>query len=103
MLGPLASNKVLINYSPSALGESEKSSVTLSSNEIGTWEYVCSGVGLLPTVMPEAIMTGVMGGQGQTTLTWRNPFAESAEVRIFYLVQPSSYLGDPKAWSGLHE
>ncbi|MEW5300161.1 MAG: hypothetical protein WDW36_003110 [Sanguina aurantia] len=80
VLGPFASHTVCIGYAPSALGAVERSGVSISSSEIGTWEYVCSGVGLPPTVMPEAIMTGVMGGQGSAAVTWQNPFAESVEV-----------------------
>lgn len=78
---PLCQQHGVVSYTPSALGAVERGGVSISSSEIGTWEYACSGVGLPPTVMPEAIVAGIMGGQGSTTLTWRNPFSESAEVR----------------------
>ena len=63
-------------------GTVEQGTVTLHSAVLGTWEYVCSGTGRRPDVMEPTVLTAILGQDGSSFVTWRNPFAEPARVSL---------------------
>lgn len=63
-------------------GTVEQGTVTLQSPALGTWEYACSGTGRRPDVMEPTVLTAILGQDGSSFVTWRNPFAEPARVSM---------------------
>ncbi|GLI64998.1 hypothetical protein VaNZ11_008424 [Volvox africanus] len=76
------SAELMIEYTPSTLDHEEEATITVDGDVVGTWEYNIRGHGELPTVMEATTMSTMLGGQGQTIITWRNPFPEAASVSV---------------------
>ncbi|GFR48569.1 hypothetical protein Agub_g10471, partial [Astrephomene gubernaculifera] len=81
-LPPYGRAELTVEYTPSTLDHEEEASVVVDGDVVGCWEFRVSGRGELPTIMEPTTLSTTLGSQGQTVITWRNPFPEPASVSV---------------------
>jgi hypothetical protein len=82
VLGPYEERTAEIEYCPSSILTAESGTVTYSNPAIGTWTYICHGMGLLPTVMEEISVASPVGRTTTQVATFRNPFPDARTFAV---------------------
>jgi hypothetical protein len=71
---PYGAASVNVEYVPSSLGEDEHTQITLSNPALGDWQYLVTGRGELPGLMPEHTPVATVGEANSYMFSFRNPF-----------------------------
>ncbi|KAF6261116.1 hypothetical protein COO60DRAFT_1637017 [Scenedesmus sp. NREL 46B-D3] len=82
-VAPQGTAEVLLEYRPGSLGLQETGCVTVASNTAGSIEYTCSGKGEVPGDCESASISAALATAATSSkLSWLNPFATPARVRV---------------------
>eukprot|EP00899_Mesostigma_viride_P006782 jgi/Mesvir1/16104/Mv08394-RA.5 len=81
-LPPHGHARATVEYTPSSLDDVEEGVVELSDAAAGKWEFLCTGCGSEPTVMPPTLVTSTISTSSFATLVFRNPFPYAASVTV---------------------
>ena len=73
-LPPYGDATVLVEYVPSSIGEDEHTQITLTNPNLGDWQYLATGRGEPPAVMPEHCPVATVAEASSYMFSFRNPF-----------------------------
>ena len=83
-LGPFEQGEFQVAFRPSSFTQEEHAEVILSHPSLGYSNYLLTGIGLLPGMMPTQTINAIMGEIGSKTIVFRNPFPHPLPVDIVY-------------------
>ena len=87
-LGEYAQSTFEVSFRPSSLNETVTGLISLTNPQFGEIQYVVSGVGLLPGIMPTVTVTAPLSEIGSQTIIFHNSFNHPLPVDIV-LTAPS--------------
>ena len=73
-LPPYGDATVLVEYVPSSIGEDEHTQITLTNPNLGDWQYLATGRGEPPAIMPEHCPVATVAEASSYMFSFRNPF-----------------------------
>lgn len=74
VLPPYGELTTTLTYTPSALEEEQRATISLMHPKLGEWVYNCRGVGHVPAEMPTVSLSAPLGHTTSGTIGFRNPF-----------------------------
>lgn len=83
MIPPSGTLDVEVFYTPSELDKFDKAVIIFDSKQIGTWNFLVSGIGVPPTKYPALKIAGSLGKQSSNSVTFKNPFRDPVSVNVF--------------------
>ena len=97
IVAPFGAAAFQVGYMSSSLDALEEAVVQISSEEVGVWEYNCSGLGAPPTVMEAVLTSSTIGQSSSKMVLWRNPFPNPAVVNV-WLDSEDEEFGEPNSF-----
>lgn len=79
-IGPKKSKKIRVVYLPDDIEKQDRIGVRFFSEDLGLFEYECSGKGCPPTESERTLLQSPLGREFTFKLPFKNPFAENVQV-----------------------
>ncbi|KAI9363918.1 hypothetical protein DFJ73DRAFT_792715 [Zopfochytrium polystomum] len=81
-LSPHSRAEIQVVFWPTSVTESTNGRLRIDSPEIGRFEYVLKGEGIMPEMMQEAVVRGQIGKPTTSVLTFTNPLLDPIPVSV---------------------
>jgi len=89
-LGAYQQSDFEVKFCPSSFNEVMQATIKLINFKFGEMQYLVSGVGFLPGIMPTTIIDAPLNEIGSSTIVFRNPFSHPLPIEVVLAKQTNN-------------